>query len=53
MEHKIYTVTKEEKLSSIADKHNTTSEAIKALNPNMKTFGSFIGGGICCLWTKD
>ncbi|PQL92371.1 LysM peptidoglycan-binding domain-containing protein [Apibacter adventoris] len=44
MEYKLHTVNGEEKLSSIADKYNTTPEAIKALNPNMKTFEGFIGG---------
>ncbi|WP_128330558.1 LysM domain-containing protein [Apibacter sp. HY039] len=44
MEYKIHIVDGEEKLSSIADKYNTTPEAIKALNPHMKTFGGFIGG---------
>lgn len=44
MEYKIHITQAEEKLSSIADKYNTTSEAIKALNPDMKTFGGLIGG---------
>lgn len=45
MEYKIHTVNGEEKLSSIAEKYNTTSEAIKALNPNMRIVGSFLIGG--------
>jgi hypothetical protein len=52
MEYRIHTVHGEEKLSSIANKYNTTPEAIKALNPNMKTFGGFIRG-ICRLWATD
>lgn len=44
MEYEIYTVHEEEKLSSIAHKYNTTPEAIKALNPHMRTFGGFIAG---------
>lgn len=44
MEYKIHTVNGEEKLSSIAEKYNTTPEAIKVLNPKMRTFIGFIGG---------
>ena len=36
MEYKIHNVYREEKLSSIAEKYNTTPEAIKALNPQAK-----------------
>ena len=36
MEYKIHNVYREEKLSFIAEKYNTTPEAIKALNPQAK-----------------
>lgn len=44
MEYKLYIVYKEEKLSSIAAKYNLTLREIKAHNPELKTFGGFIGG---------
>jgi hypothetical protein len=42
-DYRIYIVEAEEKLSSIAEKYGTTPEKIKALNPDMRTFGGFIG----------
>ncbi|WP_128331957.1 LysM domain-containing protein [Apibacter sp. HY039] len=43
-EYKIHIVESEEKLSTIASKYNTTPREIKVHNPELKTFGGFIGG---------
>ncbi|TWP31795.1 LysM peptidoglycan-binding domain-containing protein [Apibacter muscae] len=44
MEYENYIIEREEKLSSIANKFNTTPKEIKACNPNMRTFGGGVWG---------
>ena len=46
MKYKIYEVKAEEKLSDIAEKHNTTPEEIKALNPDVTMFRSALWGPV-------